>query len=231
MGDATCGSPDRPVTLSPRVLGTCRQEAEGCWTAPLYGPAGGHSGGAALQRKCAYEMGVSIQSTCDMAPPPSQVASLPRPFWPEDPDLCCVHLGWPCAFRPQPCPASSQFCAGHACSLQGKPGHGCRSPSSVLLLQAFGGAALGHPSDLSERGHPPTRITRVAGRGTCRKPSPCCPLGGRLRSISGMDRAGKPTTRLAAKCCPSSPGRFAGKRKNDCKYELTSALSLETESW
>lgn len=26
-------------------------------------------------------------------------------------------------------------------------------------------------------------------------------------------------------------GRFAGKRKNDCKYELTSALSLETESW
>lgn len=46
-----------------------------------------------------------------------------------------------------------------------------------------------------------------------------------------MERLGKPATGLAAKCCPSRRGRFAGKRKNDCEYELTSALSLETKSW
>ena len=42
---------------------------------------------------------------------------------------------------------------------------------------------------------------------------------------------GRPTTGLAAKCSPSRRSRFAGKRRKDCKYELTSALSLETQSW
>lgn len=36
---------------------------------------------------------------------------------------------------------------------------------------------------------------------------------------------------LPAKCSPSRRGRFARKRKNDCKYERTSAFSLEAKGW
>lgn len=54
------------------------------------------------------------------------------------------------------------------------------------------------------------------------------PSEGTLETFPVMELClGKPMIGLAAKCSPRRRGRFAGKRKNDCKYELTSALSSE----
>lgn len=172
-------------------------------------------------------------------------ASKPESLLQQITTACGCHRTW----RPW-LPAGGLACPREGADPASAPG----LPPSPLPV-----ATQGLPAPLPGEGSPAGPAPRrLEGPRAEKQPRPCFWGRSWRRGLPGPDPAGHPGVAHAGTPSPfpgvpgkrslmswalASPrgagcqvlsqqkGRFAGKRKNDCKYELTSALSLETKSW